>query len=245
MSHDERNSATETEGSNAQAPPAGQGPGQSQGGQPQTSHPQSAGHGAGSGIADVFKRPDVQEQLKATVAYFAVTGLGLGLTGYLILDRLMSALMGSSGESAQVGGSLMGGIYGAMFAIIALVVFLLVGPVLAAVVSSRLSGALELQGSDMYAVSGVGSYLGYVVMVIVAAMLLSMGIPSGGSGAESGGSISADIGSLVVPVLIFGIPSAIVGAGTAAVEEKLPLGKGGNAAPDTADAQVSSVAAED
>lgn len=258
MAPDERNDEVETEESHGQAPPAGQAPpGQAQGGQPQQApagQPQQApagqqsgnahhgAHGTGGGITDVFKRPDVQQQLKATVAYFAVTGVGLGLTGYLILDQLLSAMTGSSGESAQVGGSLMGGMFTMIFIVIALIVVLLLGPVLAAVVSSRLSGALDLNGSDMYAVSGVGSYLGYVAMVILAATLMSMGFPSGGSGVESGGSASPDIGSLIVPILIFGIPSGIVGAGTAAVEEKLPLGKSEDPSADT---PVSAVPAED
>jgi hypothetical protein len=165
-------------------------------------------------VTDVLERSDVQSQLKSALAYFAVVGFGLGATGFLMLNQLLSSLQGGSGSGGLVGRALVG-----VLGLVVLLTILVIGPMLAAVVTSRMTGAIDLSRGDLYIVGFVGSYAGYVVMIVIATVLLSLGVPSGGSS----GSMSFDLGQLLVPLLIMGIPSGIVGVATVFVENRFPL----------------------
>jgi hypothetical protein len=136
--------------------------------------------------------------LAAVVGVFALVGLGLGLTAVVVLSRI----------GGDTGGQLLSG----LFVLVVLSVTLLLGPVVAAVVG------LGVADEGRYGVAFVGTAVGTLVMVVLVAVLVTVGGPGGGDGG-SGGSVRP--GDWLVPAVAVGVVTGAVGAGTAALRDRV------------------------
>ncbi|MFC7234415.1 hypothetical protein [Halosegnis marinus] len=121
---------------------------------------------------------------------FAVVGIGIGLTGYIMIGEL-----GGDG-----GGGLLSGI-------VSLVVYLfaaLVGPTVACLASVRAAPSLPRSLSVAGATTGAASFVGFLVMVTVALLLVG----AASSGGDGGGTV--DLAESIGTLVRAGLPSALV-----------------------------------
>ncbi len=129
------------------------------------------------------------------VALFAVVGLALGLSGVVVVD--------------QFGGDGLGGqIVSGLLVTVVILVSLLLGPVLAALVGTRLAD----RGNTDLVSPLVGGGVGYLVMALLVVLTLSVGV--GGGGGDGG---SADLGRWLVPVLVLTVTTGVVGVAASAL----------------------------
>lgn len=133
-------------------------------------------------------------------AVFAVTGLGLAAIGFVATDWATTIfLVNAQGETATR--------FGPVF--LALVVFLttitgfVVGPVLAAVLGV-LFGSEHRDSTRAATATGVGTFLGYLVMGFLAFSGIILGV-------GAGASAPFGIGSFLLKLVVTAIPTTVVG----------------------------------
>lgn len=172
-------------------------------------------------VTALLSRPAVKHQIKYTLAVFGLLGLGFGLTGFVFTDILIPGVTGggSQGASASATGESGGSLTGALLSFVALtgvvVVTALSGSIVALVCGLRVADRLE-DTRSAYAASGVGTALGYVVMVTLTVLVLSS--VAGSSGGAAGGLLS--LGDVLVPSGLLALPVALVGLGTVYVADE-------------------------
>lgn len=137
-----------------------------------------------------------------TIAIFAVAGLGLGLTGYIG--------MGFAEDSLGTGGGGEDPFADAFIAIVflqSILVTLFAGP-LVAVISGVISGHVLQDRIGSIFVGGVGSFVGFFIMIVLAVIIMSMGFSGGGS--TTGGE--GPLGETLRPMIQAAIPTTLAGA---------------------------------
>lgn len=155
------------------------------------------------------------EQLKYILLVFALSGLGIGLTG-------IAVLMNFGGDG--VGGAILSGI----LSLIVFFVALLIGPVIAIIIGIQLSNT-DSSVAALYPTNFLGSAIGYIVMVMLVSIILVFGmgmvVGNGGGATDgdagtSGGTVAPETNEslfspmdIVLPLLIFSIPTGLSGLG--------------------------------
>lgn len=151
-------------------------------------------------LRTVFTHPDAVLAIKATVAAFAVFGVGTGLSGYALLATVAGGGSVVSYTQAFLGVALVGGVT-------------VTGPVLAGAFALRADPTLaELDDRRRYATLAVAGFVGYVAYAFLATVLIS--VPSNGDSA-------VNVGRYLVPFVLGGVGAAVVGAGVVFVRSWL------------------------
>lgn len=161
------------------------------------------------------------------VGTFTVIGVGLGLTGYFAISTLTG---GSGGGQAA---SMVSAVIGALLIFVGAIVVLFLGPI-AAGVSGLTAGLVVPDMKEGALVGGVGSFVGFYPMVILAVVIMMMALGGGGGGAAStagggetattmsgGGDSVFELTQFLGAALIAGVPTGVVGAATGALGSKL------------------------
>jgi len=175
----------------------GQPPQDGPGGQPPAGgQPVRRGPSMGDQIQAAFGDYAVKNQIKAVVGVWALIGFGIGLTPILL------GMLGPAG--------MIGSVIGAGLA-------LATGPVIGGLVGLSLSNKLPADAGPAAVVSAVANYVGFVLMVIVLGILLT--IQSSGSGTGAGGGMQ--LGQLIGPLVLTGIPVAIAAGGATALGHRV------------------------
>lgn len=156
--------------------------------------------------------------IKETVGIFSLVGVGLGLTGGITLSQLSEG----------------GGILGGVLVLVVLTFAFLIGPLVAVITGMR-AGERYGQSSQTYFAGGAGAVGGYLSMMVIVLLIVSLamstlsGDAGGGASATQSASTSGsglNIGEYLVPVVAVAIPTAVTGlggvflAGEGQVEEK-------------------------
>ncbi|EMA52893.1 hypothetical protein [Halococcus thailandensis] len=157
---------------------------------------------------DTLAQSGPRSQLTFVIGLFAIVGAGFGLLGVIVLELLAGGSGGGFGQA----------IAAALFLVSVLVVVLLTGPVMAALSGLRIAERLD-EARATYLTSFVATAVGYVVMVLIAAVLIGL-VAGGGGGAEAtttGGTTTNpfDIADLVVPLVALAIPVGLTGLASA------------------------------
>lgn len=139
------------------------------------------------------------------VGVFAAIGIGLGLTGYISLGWVESTF--TSADQSEMANS-----FGQMFVAIvffqSVIVTFFTGPTVAAL-SGLVTGISQASRTRAAGISGVGAFVGFYIMVVLAIVVMSLAYGSGGGG--SGGSGSIDLINAFTIAAQAGIPTAAVG----------------------------------
>lgn len=204
---DERERQRGEQGGNQ--PPGGPGGQQSTNGGQKPGHPpgEAAAGQPRAGGQDLRRRPTagdrlqaafgeyaVKQQLKAVVGTWALIGLGLGLTPVLLIG-----LLGPSGAIASFGAATAFG----------------TGPVIGGLIGLSLANKLPVDVVPGAIVSGVTNVLGFVVMALVFAILLTL--QGGGAAGTAGGQL----GDLIAPLILTAIPVGITAGAVTALGRKV------------------------
>lgn len=139
------------------------------------------------------------------VGVFAAIGIGLGLTGFISLGWIEGAF--TNPDQSEMANS-----FGQMFVglvfLQSVIITFFTGPTVAAL-SGLVTGISKASKTRAAGISGVGAFIGFYVMVLIAILVMSMAYSTGGSG--SGGSTSFDFGNTLITAAKAGIPTAAVG----------------------------------
>jgi len=136
---------------------------------------------------------------------FGIVGVGLGLTGIVILGAL--------GGGATL--------FSGLFALLVIAFALLTGPIVAAVVGAQPSR--DDGDTPQYGLVFVGNAVGYLLMMVLVLVILTVGIAAlsagGGSaggttGTTGGGGGSVNLGQYLLPVLLIAVPTGGVAVAT-------------------------------
>ena len=135
---------------------------------------------------------------------FGIVGVGLGLTGVVMLGALGG------------GASLFSG----LFALLVIAFALLTGPIVAAVVGAQ--PPRDDADTPQYGLVFVGTAVGYLLMMVLVLVILVIGIAvlSAGGGSASGttgttgGNGSVNPGQYLLPVLLIAVPTGGVAVAT-------------------------------
>lgn len=200
----------------------------------QTSNKQregGAGEAAGRALdsaRDRLSTPAAKSQLKYVVGLFALVGIGFGITGFLIIDLVASAIASTIGGGTGAGGGAATAFVMTLFALPLLVIVLLIGPVIAVYSGLNARDGLYQEPRTAYLTNFVGNLMGYLVMVTIAVLLVNAAFGGGGgttgqtgqaqvggsSGVTAAGSNTYNIADLAVPILVLSVPVGLVGLGS-------------------------------
>lgn len=176
-------------------PPAGQPAGQPQGAPPQGGQP-AGGYQQGppgESIGDIFSKPTTVDQIKMTVAVFALAGVAVGFAGFII------------GSQISFGGGQFssGSDYGS-FAVAAAMV---AGPLLAVPLSLRVVDAIGSSEPDeqVFATAAVSGLAGNIVLQLIAYIFTLVGSDQLDNLIE--------FGDMFIVAIVGGIGAAIAAAG--------------------------------
>jgi len=138
-----------------------------------------------------------------TIVTFAAVGIGLGLSGYLSVGAAEQQLIGDGDGS---------GFAGAFVALILLqsaYTMFLLGPVVAST-AGLITGLVSSDTTSSLFGGGVGTLVGFYVMVLLGVVIMSMGADLGGGGGmgDGGGGI---LEGIFQPLITAGIPTTVVG----------------------------------
>ncbi|WP_256685669.1 hypothetical protein [Halococcus qingdaonensis] len=178
----------------------------------ETRHEGGAGETIGRSLdsaRDTLAQSGPRSQLTFVIGLFGIVGAGFGLLGVIVLELL-------AGGS---GGGFGGAIVAALFLISVLIVVLLTGPVMAVLSGLRIAERLD-EARATYLTSFIATAVGYIVMVLIAAVLIGLVAGGGGGGAEAtatGGTTTNpfDIAGLIVPLVALAIPVGLTGLASA------------------------------
>ncbi|GAA0477357.1 hypothetical protein MUK72_01880 [Halococcus dombrowskii] len=158
---------------------------------------------------DTLAQSGPRSQLTFVIGLFGIVGAGFGLLGVIVLELL------AGGSGGGFGGAIIAG----LFLISVLIVVLLTGPVMAVISGLRIAERLD-EARATYLTSFIATAVGYVVMVLIAAVLIGLVAGGGGGGAEATptGSTTTnpfDIAGLIVPLVALAIPVGLTGLASA------------------------------
>jgi len=138
------------------------------------------------------------------VGTMTIIGVGLGLTGFLLMGMVQDMFATSSDS----GTSLAQTFVALVFLQSALTTFL-IGPVVASIVG--FASSLRHEAAQKSAIiGGLGSFIGFYPMIIISIVIMAFAL-SGGSGGGDGGS-SFDLLNNVTTIVLAGLPTGLVGA---------------------------------
>lgn len=148
-----------------------------------------------------------------TVGVFAIVGVGIGLTGFFPLEYVVGEFSTTEGgQFAQAIGQLF---IGVVF-LQSIMMAMFTGPTVGGLTGLVSAFALEDRASSVV-VGGLGGFVGFYVMVLIAVIVMSMAMPSGGDGGQATMGQATDLSRVLSPILKSGLPTGIVGALTGAV----------------------------
>jgi hypothetical protein len=170
-----------------------------------------AGEAIGRGFdsaRDTLAQSGPRSQLTFVIGLFGIVGAGFGLLGVIVLELFVGGSGGGFG----------GAIIAALFLISVLIVVLLTGPVMAVLSGLRIAERLD-GARATYLTSFIGTAVGYIVMVLIAAVLIGLAAGGGGGAAATPtGSTTTnpfDIAGLIVPLVALAIPVGLTGLASA------------------------------
>lgn len=139
---------------------------------------------------------------------FVISGVGLGLTGYIGIEFIAQTMSQDGGEN----------VFAEMLVVFiflqSAIVTLFAGPLVASSAGIIAGYSLRHRGYSLM-VSGAGSFLGFLGMVFIAILLMTLALPEtgggGGGSGGSGGSAATDLGQLATPMLKSSIPTTVAG----------------------------------
>lgn len=138
------------------------------------------------------------------VGVFAAIGVGLGLTGFISIGWIQGTF--TSPDQGEFANSL-GQMFVGLVFLQSVIITFFTGPTVAAL-SGLVTGISHESRTRAAGISGVGAFVGFYVMVILAIVVMSLAYSSGSDG--SGGSSSFDIGNAFATAAKAGIPTAAV-----------------------------------
>lgn len=150
-----------------------------------------------------------------TAAVFALVGIGLGLSGMIVIDYAQTQFLSpDAGEFAQSIGQLMI----VMLALGGIMTTFFTGPTVGALTSLAFGRDIS-STRDAALGTGLGSFVGFLLMTTIAVALIggSLDVGGGGSGG-SGGSVN--VVKLASQILIASVPTTLVGAATAVLDRR-------------------------
>ena len=167
--------------------------GQPRGGQPRRQEPQ----GQSDSVTD-----DVNtDEVVYIVGVFGLIGAGIGLAG------ILGPLVGNEITKAVVKG---------IVALAGLSVAIAGGPLVGVLTALGLDERMDETGRPLFLTAGLAGVVGHLVMVVLTAVLLSVG--AGGGDGRSGGGASQLLGSLgdfIVSLVLIAVATGLVTAGAA------------------------------
>lgn len=137
----------------------------------------------------------------AVVGVFAMVGIGLGISGFLTISTVKS-------QFADGGENLFGSLAVALIFLQNIYTTFLLGSLVAAT-GGMLAG---ITGSDRVSATvggGIGTFVGFYVMAILAFVLMLLSL-----GGDAGGGDVGGLGNFIVPLLGAGVPATVVGTST-------------------------------
>lgn len=181
----------------------------------------------GPGITDYLSRPDVKYEIKYLIGIFAVIGLGFGLTGFVFNDVLIGGTADTSGD----GGSFVAGMLTLISIIGILTMATMSGTIISVFTSRELRSKFDAV-KPTYVAAAAGNGAGFLGMMLVTAIILSITISTGGGGGGNGGGGGGggpsllELGDLLVPFIALAIPVVIVSLATVYLEDELRYSNG-------------------
>jgi len=151
---------------------------------------------------------DILQSVGFVTAIFAVFGIVLGLLSYISGSWAQSQLIADAGGPEEFGP-----IFIAISYLQTAVIIFFLGPVLAALIGGLLGGVFSNPKTALIT-GGAGSLVGFYIMCVVAIGLLML---SKGSEAEQAFSF----GQALFPMIVSGLPTAIMGALISALSSAL------------------------
>ncbi|WP_152042567.1 hypothetical protein [Salinigranum salinum] len=140
----------------------------------------------------LFTDKILRNKLVVIVSIYVITGLSIGLAGFTTIDAF-------SGGSGNLGSQIIGGI----FVMIATVFTALIGVPIAIMLALRVSDSLQRSNIETYATTGVGVFLGHLVMFSIAFVILASKIGNA--------SVDVDLISFFIPMLLAAAGVAFAG----------------------------------
>ena len=146
--------------------------------------------------SDIPIRP---RPLAVILAVFAILGVGIGLTGYLMIGAL------GGGDSQLFSG---------LFVLVVILFAALVGPVVAVAVTLHVDESLGDAIGPASATAAVGNFVGFLVMGLLVVLILSLRLSGGGGGG------SLDVGGYGPTLVQAGFPSLLVAVAVTALTRR-------------------------
>lgn len=159
--------------------------------------------GSERGVGDILGEETAQEYIKYNVGVFAAIGVG-----FAVALVLMDSLAGS-GESPGAGLGMGGG----GLALLGLFLVFFLSPLIAGITGSLTSLRYDDEEKAVASVAAVGTFLGYIAVLVLIIITASI-VGDSGSGASSSFTDS------LVPLIGYGIGVAVAGGATAVVTER-------------------------
>jgi hypothetical protein len=158
--------------------------------------------------------PDLGKYIGLTVSIFAIVGIGIGLTGFFPMEYIVNQFSATDGgQFAQAISQLF---IGVIF-LQSIIIVMLTGPTIGGL-TGIMSGLSLGDRVSATIVGGIGSFIGFYIMVIVSMLVMSVALPSTtGGGGETGVQQSTDLSQIIIPIIKSGLPTGIVGAITGAL----------------------------
>ncbi|MFW6321651.1 MAG: hypothetical protein ACOC0Z_07345, partial [Halohasta sp.] len=138
----------------------------------------------------------------------AVFGIALGILAFVSGSWAQSQLVTDAGGAADFGP-----VFIAVAYLQTAVVILFLGPVIAALVGGLLSSIIS-SPKVAFVIGGAGSLVGFYIMSLIAIGILVLSKGSNASQAFS-------FGQVLVPMLVAGLPTALMGAVVSAVSSAI------------------------
>lgn len=151
----------------------------------------------------------LKRNIGITLGVFAAIGIGLGLSGMVLLDAAQQQFVNpDAGEFAQSIGQLV--VFLLLFQGVMITFF--TGPVAAAVTGLSVSREAESL-KELLITSGVGSFVGFLLMAVLAAGIMLSTFETGGTGGTggSGGGGNLELGQFVGEIILISLPTTVVG----------------------------------
>lgn len=147
------------------------------------------------------------ERIGLVLGIFALVGVGLGLSGMMLLEFAQGQFVDpEAAEIAQAIGQLMVMI---LFLSGVLTTFF-TGPTVGAIVGITIG---QSGGNTRGAIlsGAVGSFVGFILMSVIAIAIMGTAISAGGDAGASTGPMDTSTGSYIGKILIASLPTTVVG----------------------------------
>ncbi|WP_049972805.1 hypothetical protein [Haladaptatus cibarius] len=154
----------------------------------------------------MYRTSNTGKNIGLIIAVFGVVGIGIGLTGFISVGWMQGTF--TNPEQGEIANSF-GQLFVGLILLQSIILAFFTGPTIATV-TGLISGLSTADGKQAAVVNGVGSFVGFYVMVVVAVVVMSLAYDGGSS---SGGSSESlfDLGNTLTTALKVGIPTGAVG----------------------------------